>query len=325
MSVTVGTVTLHQRTATGTLLADSFPAVIDNGVSAVLVLFTDVDPLFAGATVVCTVGGVTASFVVGSSNTNGIDMIYGLLAPPTGSAVTVTMTDTNPSAPTYLGYGAIAVVPLFGTDTSTPWEVYNYKLDGNPSQTITLTTTNDNDLFVIAAMNRYAPSLSVSGTNTLTSLYAYSSSGTYFHLGYSMPTTTAGAYSVTATGPYNATALGMVAVKPASGGPSAPAAPGGVSATAGNTQNTITWSASSGATSYNLYWSTTTGVTTSNGTQITGVTSPYTHTSLTNGTAYYYIVTAVNATGESVASSQVTATPAASVTSHFLGLCGCGT
>ena len=35
---------------------------------------------------------------------------------------------------------------------------------------------------------------------------------------------------------------------------SVPAAPTGVSATAGNAQNTVTWSASSGATSCNLYW-----------------------------------------------------------------------
>ena len=43
------------------------------------------------------------------------------------------------------------------------------------------------------------------------------------------------------------------------------------------------------------------GVTTANGTQITGATSPYTQAALVNGTTYYYIVTAVNAAGESAA------------------------
>ena len=46
-----------------------------------------------------------------------------------------------------------------------------------------------------------------------------------------------------------------------------------------------------------------------NGTKITGATSPYSHTALTNGTTYYYIVTAVNLGGESAASTQVSAMP----------------
>jgi fibronectin type 3 domain-containing protein len=89
----------------------------------------------------------------------------------------------------------------------------------------------------------------------------------------------------------------------------APGAPTGVSATAGNGQVTISWSAVTGATSYNLYWGTTTGVTKTNGTKVAGVTNPYVHTGRTNGTPYFYVVTAVNAGGESAESAQVGATP----------------
>jgi alpha-tubulin suppressor-like RCC1 family protein/fibronectin type 3 domain-containing protein len=89
----------------------------------------------------------------------------------------------------------------------------------------------------------------------------------------------------------------------------APGAPTGVSASPGNQQVTVSWNAVTGATSYNLYWSTSTGATKSTGTKIAGVTSPYAHTGLTNGTAYYYVVTAVNVGGESGESAQVSATP----------------
>jgi fibronectin type 3 domain-containing protein len=43
------------------------------------------------------------------------------------------------------------------------------------------------------------------------------------------------------------------------------------------------------------------------GTKITTVTSPYIQTGLAASTTYYYVVTAVNAAGQSIASAQVTA------------------
>jgi len=89
----------------------------------------------------------------------------------------------------------------------------------------------------------------------------------------------------------------------------APAAPTGVTATAGKGKATIAWTAVSGATSYNVYWSAAAGVTPVNGTKMAGVVSPYDKTGLDNGTTYYFVVTAVNANGESAASSQASATP----------------
>jgi fibronectin type 3 domain-containing protein len=90
-----------------------------------------------------------------------------------------------------------------------------------------------------------------------------------------------------------------------------PAAPGGVSATPGDAQASVSWSAVAGATSYNLYWATTTGVTKATGTKITGVTTPSAVTGLANGTKYYFVVTAVGAGGESAESAEVFATPVA--------------
>lgn len=87
----------------------------------------------------------------------------------------------------------------------------------------------------------------------------------------------------------------------------APAAPTGAMATGGFRQVTVAWNAVAGATSYNLYWSTTTGVTPTTGTKITNVTSPYTQMGLADSTTYFYVVTAVNAVGESLASAQTSA------------------
>ncbi|HEY1463667.1 MAG TPA: glycoside hydrolase family 44 protein [Terriglobales bacterium] len=89
--------------------------------------------------------------------------------------------------------------------------------------------------------------------------------------------------------------------------PTVPAAPTGLSATAGSTQVALTWTASTGATSYHVKRGTATGG------PYTTVNSPtaasFTDTGLTNGTAYFYVVTAVNTAGESANSSQATATP----------------
>jgi fibronectin type 3 domain-containing protein len=89
----------------------------------------------------------------------------------------------------------------------------------------------------------------------------------------------------------------------------APAAPTGLTATPGNAQVSLSWTASSGATGYNVKRATVSGgpYTTVNPTPIAATS--YTDTPLTNGTTYYYVVTAVNASGESGNSTQVSATP----------------
>lgn len=91
--------------------------------------------------------------------------------------------------------------------------------------------------------------------------------------------------------------------------PQPPAAPTGLSATAGNAEVMLSWTASSGATSYNVKRSTTSG----SGYQTVSspTTNSFTNTGLANGTTYYYVVTAVNSVGESSPSSQASATPAA--------------
>jgi len=92
----------------------------------------------------------------------------------------------------------------------------------------------------------------------------------------------------------------------------APATPAGLTATAADKQANLAWSASTGATSYNVKRSTT------HGGPYTQLASPtitsYADTGLTDGTTYYYVVSAVNATGESANSNEVSATPMAATT-----------
>jgi hypothetical protein len=88
---------------------------------------------------------------------------------------------------------------------------------------------------------------------------------------------------------------------------SAPAAPTGLTAAPGDSQVTLSWTAASGAASYNVYRSTASGAETLLQSGVAGTT--FTDTGLTNGTTYYYKVSAVNAAGESPLSAEVSATP----------------
>ena len=92
--------------------------------------------------------------------------------------------------------------------------------------------------------------------------------------------------------------------------PAVPSAPVGLTATAGNAQVELAWTAVTGATSYTVKFSTTSGG--AYQAAAAGLSAAaFTHTGRTNGTTYYYVVSATNAGGESVNSAQVSATPVA--------------
>jgi fibronectin type 3 domain-containing protein len=90
-----------------------------------------------------------------------------------------------------------------------------------------------------------------------------------------------------------------------------PAAPTGLAASAGNGSVGLTWNASTGATSYSIYRGTAPGA--EGGTAVgTATANSFTDSGLTNGTTYYYKVTASNTIGTSPASGEASARPAGS-------------
>lgn len=94
--------------------------------------------------------------------------------------------------------------------------------------------------------------------------------------------------------------------------PPAPGAPENLTSTTDDAHVHLAWSATLDATSYNVYWAKAAGVVpgAAGVTQIAGVTATsYTHTGLTNGDTYYYVVSAVGAGGESPVSAEVSVRP----------------
>ena len=93
-----------------------------------------------------------------------------------------------------------------------------------------------------------------------------------------------------------------------------PSAPTNFVAIPGNAQVALSWSASSGATSYKLFRSTQSGIYDFTSPLATVTTTSYTDTGVTNGTTYFYVVSAANADGGTGASSaEVVAVPATQI------------
>ena len=95
---------------------------------------------------------------------------------------------------------------------------------------------------------------------------------------------------------------------------SVPAAPTGLNVSAGNAQVALTWFPAATATGYNVKRSLASG---GSYTTIAGtiIATNYTDTQVTNGTTYYYVVSALNAGGEGANSTEVSATPQPAQTS----------
>ncbi len=115
-------------------------------------------------------------------------------------------------------------------------------------------------------------------------------------------------YVVTATNSFGESGNSNVASATPNGPPLAPT---NLTAAAGDTQITLSWTASANTSSYNVKRALVSGGPYS--TIATGITTPtYIDRGLTDGTTYFYVVSAVNTIGESPNSNEASATPTAS-------------
>ena len=96
-------------------------------------------------------------------------------------------------------------------------------------------------------------------------------------------------------------------------------APANLSATAGDTQVVLNWTAAPTATGYEIRMRTATGAYPAEATAtVTGTT--YTSTGLTNGDAYYYVVRSLSPTGSSLDTAEVLAVPVVPGVNRSIGL-----
>lgn len=172
---------------------------------------------------------------------------------------------------------------------------------------------------------RSAPTLSLAASNHQITPTFSASSATSYDLSYG---TSSGSYSTTVSSAISGSAItslingttyyfkvvanfsnGSLSSSESSSSPNGPQVFSISTATQGNAQVDLTWGASTDAASYTIKYGTTSGAySTTFASGVTGTSS--TVTGLSNGTTYYFMVTAVNANGSQDATAEFVRTPA---------------
>jgi PKD repeat protein len=224
---------------------------------------------------------------------------------------TATLTVTDHSTPAKTATATVAVTvsvvgnPLAATASATP-------TSGQVPLTVAFTGTATGGTPPYSYSWNFGDGSAVSTAQNPS--HTYNSAGTY-----------TAALTVTDSAAKTATTSVSVTASPIAGTP--PDAPTGLAAHAGNGQVSLNWTAPSNnggvaITSYRVYRGTASGsetLLTTGGCSGLGAVLSCTDTGLTNGQAYFYKVTAVNAIGESPRSNEATAAPGGCAGAQLLG------
>jgi hypothetical protein len=189
-----------------------------------------------------------------------------------------------PQSPT--SFGATIVLNNTGTTAWTSWTLQWIFPDGQTIQTLWNGVETQTGALVTVVNESYNGSVAAGGNVSQIGLNAN------IAVGNAVPT---------------AFAVNGNLCAPLAGDP--PLAPTGPAIASGNQQVTLSWNPSLTAASYNVQRSTTSGGPYK--TVGSSATTSYTDTGLTNGTIYYYVVSAVNSVGAGPNSTQVFAEPGA--------------
>jgi fibronectin type 3 domain-containing protein len=244
--------------------------------------------------------------IVSSNNTYAYVAAYVLnetgVAAATSSTFTLTW-NTTPSAP---GYASVFLTNVNQT-TLTGASDGNTTTTLNPIKTNPL-STNNGDMVIVAATcgNSGSYTLGSGFTEGIDQTMASTATGV---TGHKHATGTPETPSATHTSLNRQVIIGFVVKAPVN---TAPAAPTGLVATAGNNTVWLDWNnnGESDLAGYNVYRSTTSGSGYAKQNSSLLTSSDYNDPNVSNGTTYYYVVTAVDTVGlESGYSSEVSATP----------------
>jgi hypothetical protein len=249
--------------------------------------------------------------IVSSNNTYAYVAAYVLnetgVAAATSSTFTLTW-NTTPSAP---GYASVFLTNVNQT-TLTGASDGNTTTTLNPIKTNPL-STNNGDMVIVAATcgNSGSYTLGSGFTEGIDQTMASTATGV---TGHKHATGTPETPSATHTSLNRQVIIGFVVKAPVN---TAPAAPTGLVATAGNNTVWLDWNnnGESDLAGYNVYRSTTSGSGYAKQNSSLLTSSDYNDPNVSNGTTYYYVVTAVDTVGlESNYPSEVSATPNLPVT-----------